>query len=92
MQNPFSTTFSRLPERSYVSTTAPKDIIENFSYDNPTEAVYKITGLRGSGKTVILSAVQKHFSTKDILVSIHRTFRNTSKNTEYNTYNGREKS
>ena len=63
MQNPFSTTFSRLPERSYVSTTAPREIIDNFSFDNPTEAVFKITGLRGSGKTVILSAVQKHFFT-----------------------------
>ena len=62
MQNPFSTTFSRFPEQSYISTAAAKDIIENFSYENPVEAVYKITGLRGSGKTVVLSAVQNHFS------------------------------
>lgn len=57
MQNPFSTTFSKIPEYTYISTIGAKDIIENFSYDNPTEAVYKITGLRGSGKTVIMSSV-----------------------------------
>lgn len=59
MQNPFSTTFSRLPEYTYITTGEPADIIENFSYDRPSEAVYKITGIRGSGKTVILAYVQE---------------------------------
>ncbi len=59
MQNPFTTTFSRLPEDTYIITTAPEMIIENFSYDSPSEAIYKITGIRGSGKTVIMSNVQE---------------------------------
>lgn len=58
MQNPFSTTFSRLPENTYISTAEPMEMIENFSYDSPSEAVFKITGIRGSGKTVIMANVQ----------------------------------
>ena len=65
MQNPFNTTFSKLPENTYISTASVEDIIVNFSYDNPTEGVYKITGLRGSGKTVMLSYVQKKYTSEE---------------------------
>ena len=65
MQNPFTTTFSRLPEDTYITTTAPQMIIENFSYDTPSEAIYKITGIRGSGKTVIMSNVQETMKSPD---------------------------
>ena len=65
MQNPFSTTFSRMPEYTYISTIEPLEIVENFSYDNPTEAVYKITGVRGSGKTVIMANVQNELSSEE---------------------------
>ena len=56
-QNPFSTTFSKVPEYTYIMTEEPGEILENFSYSSPSEAVYKITGLRGSGKTVIMGEV-----------------------------------
>ncbi len=65
MQNPFSTTFSKFPENSYISTSEPREMIENFSYDSPSESVYKITGLRGSGKTVIMASVQDELKTKE---------------------------
>ena len=65
MQNPFSTTFSKIPEYTYISTTEPERIIENFSFDSPTESVYKITGIRGSGKTVILSDVQNELKSPE---------------------------
>ena len=58
MQNPFSTTFSKFPEFTYIRTSEPAEIIENFSYESPSESVYKITGIRGSGKTVIMAGVQ----------------------------------
>ncbi len=64
MQNPFSTTFSRFPEYTYISTMEPLEIVDNFSYDRPSEAVYKITGIRGSGKTVILAGVQEKIKSK----------------------------
>lgn len=59
MQNPFTTTFSKTPEYTYIPTTQPDEILENFSYDRPSESVYKITGVRGSGKTVILGIVEQ---------------------------------
>ena len=58
-QNPFTTTYSKLPEYTYIATAQTQEIIENFRFDRPTEAVYKITGIRGSGKTVIMSRVME---------------------------------
>ena len=58
MQNPFTTTFSKIPANTYIPTEQEQEIIENFSYDNPSESVYKITGVRGSGKTVLLAKVE----------------------------------
>lgn len=59
MQNPFTTTFSKAPEYTYIATHKTDEILENFSYENPSESVYKITGVRGSGKTVILVKVEE---------------------------------
>lgn len=59
MQNPFTTTFSKTPEYTYIATEKTEEILENFSYDIPSESVYKITGVRGSGKTVILAKVEE---------------------------------
>lgn len=68
MQNPFTTTFSKAPEYTYVTTEQPAEILENFSYDRPSESVYKITGVRGSGKTVILTKVEEELRKQDWLV------------------------
>lgn len=59
MQNPFTTTFSKAPEYTYISTDKTSEILENFSYESPSESVYKITGVRGSGKTVILAKIEE---------------------------------
>ena len=42
MQNPFTTTFSKTPEYTYIHTEKTEEILENFIYDNPSESVYKI--------------------------------------------------
>ncbi|MBP3365707.1 MAG: hypothetical protein J6K96_01800 [Treponema sp.] len=65
MQNPFTTTFSKSPEYSYIATDRTTEILENFSYENPSESVYKITGVRGSGKTVILTKVEEEFRSEE---------------------------
>ena len=62
MQNPFTTTFSKAPVHTYIATDEPREIIENFSYEIPAESVYKITGVRGSGKTVALVKVEEELS------------------------------
>ena len=67
MKNPFTTTFSKIPDDTYIPTNQVDEIIENFSYNNPSESVYKITGVRGSGKTVILSKVEDILQNDDNL-------------------------
>ena len=59
-QNPFTTTFSKNPEYSYIATEQAADILENFRYEHPSESVFKITGVRGSGKTVILAKIEEN--------------------------------
>lgn len=68
MQNPFTTTFSKLPEFTYIETKQTDEILENFSYDVPSESVYKITGVRGSGKTVLLAKIEEELIKRDWLV------------------------
>ena len=65
MQNPFTTTFSKAPENTYIDTDKTTEILENFKYDNPSESVYKITGVRGSGKTVILAKIEERLRSED---------------------------
>lgn len=61
MQNPFTTTFSKVPDYTYIPTEQQREIIENYSYETPSESVYKITGVRGSGKTVLLAKIEEEF-------------------------------
>ncbi len=56
MQNPFTHTFGMEPNK-YISTVQTEEIVENFSYPNPSEKCYMITGVRGCGKTVMLSKI-----------------------------------
>ncbi|MBO4640130.1 MAG: hypothetical protein J5710_10285 [Treponema sp.] len=65
MQIPFTTTFSKNPENSYIVTEKTNEILENFAYENPSESVYKITGVRGSGKTVILTKVEEYLRSEE---------------------------
>ena len=70
MQNPFTTTFSKTPEYTYIHTEKTEEILENFIYDNPSESVYKITGVRGSGKTVILAKVEEELRTNESIYKL----------------------
>ena len=61
MVNPFTLTFGKKPN-NYISR--PRDtqiIIDNFEQEPSSEQVYIITGIRGSGKTVMLSTITKYF-------------------------------
>ena len=65
MQNPFTTTFSKIPDDTYIPTEQVSSVIENFSYENPSESVFKITGVRGSGKTVLLAKIEQEIQESD---------------------------
>lgn len=69
MNNPFTTTFGIEPSNYISRNKESEKIISEFSSDNPSNYVYIITGLRGSGKTVLLSAIANHFmNEKDWIV------------------------
>lgn len=56
MQNPFTYTFGVKP-KEYIRNEQSDTILANFSYPVPTEYAYMITGIRGSGKTVMLADI-----------------------------------
>lgn len=58
MQNPFNFTFGVKP-KEYIINPQEDTILDNFMYEEPTEHAYMITGVRGSGKTVMLSDISE---------------------------------
>lgn len=64
-QNPFTTTFSKIPKKTCIKRDELDKLIENFSFEDPTESVYKITGVRGSGKTVGLAQIESLYRSEE---------------------------
>lgn len=60
-QNPFTHSYGNAG-KAYIDMEWSKKVIDNFLYDEPSEYVYKITGVRGSGKTVVLSDIIRYFN------------------------------
>ena len=64
-QNPFTHMYGTAGQ-AYINMGWAEKAIENFSYDKPSEYVYKIIGARGSGKTVVLSDILGYFRNKEL--------------------------
>ena len=62
--NPFSLAFGKEPITYISRFSQTNDIIETFCSDNPTHQVYMLTGVRGSGKTVLLTHISKEIKQK----------------------------
>ena len=61
MNNPFTLSFGLEPA-SYIARRQQTDeVIRSFSSDPSPSHMYMITGIRGSGKTVLLSELEDHF-------------------------------
>lgn len=61
MENPFMISFGKQPESFIVRAKDSKTIIDDFLKEKASNQVYIITGLRGSGKTVLLSSITNEF-------------------------------
>ena len=61
MNNPFSLTFGKEPASLITRDLQINEIIDNFKEDNPSIQAFMITGVRGSGKTVMLTTVSNEF-------------------------------
>lgn len=57
--NPFSLTFGKEPASMIRRTMQVEEILEGFEEENPSYQVLMITGIRGSGKTVMLTEVAR---------------------------------
>ena len=60
----------------YISRIQQTDeILEDFNAEHPVSQVYMLTGVRGSGKTVLMSAIANHLSEKNdwIVVELNPT-------------------
>ncbi|MBR2066704.1 MAG: ATP-binding protein, partial [Solobacterium sp.] len=68
-QNPYTLTFGKKPSQLVSRTTYISSIFETFNSPAPTQQVFIITGVRGSGKTVLMTEATKQFKeTKDWIV------------------------
>lgn len=61
MTNPFSLSFGKEPLSFIERGRQSREIIDSFVEENPSCQVYMLTGVRGSGKTVMLTDIAKHF-------------------------------
>lgn len=61
MSNPFSLIFGKEPVESIPRQAQQQEIIEMFSSELLNQQVYMITGLRGTGKTVLLSSIANYY-------------------------------
>ena len=59
--NPFSLSFGKEPKSLISSSNQFNEIKDSFLSDNPISSTYLITGVRGSGKTVLLTRLSKFF-------------------------------
>lgn len=62
--NPFTTSFGKEP-RNFISRYEEENtIINSFTDEMPSQQVYMITGVRGSGKTALLTRVKKRLASE----------------------------
>lgn len=59
--NPFTTTFGKEPTEYISRNVNAANIIQDFSSDPSPNQVYMLTGVRGSGKSVLMSRIANYF-------------------------------
>ena len=63
--NPFTLTFGKQPNTYISRYENVEDIISTFTADNPISQTYLISGIRGSGKTVLMTSVSNELKKSD---------------------------
>lgn len=64
MENPYSLVFGKMPANFIERDNEIGEIINTFSEKEPSIRAYILTGIRGCGKTVALSKIEKDFRAK----------------------------
>ena len=71
MENPFTLSFGTEPPEHIERLLQKDEIIKAFSADLPPTYVYMISGIRGAGKTVLLSNISDYFSAQKNWLVVH---------------------
>lgn len=61
-KNPYTISFGKVPAKYLSRASIIDSIIEALESDEPDEQAFKLTGIRGTGKTVTLTSIEKHFA------------------------------
>nr|MCR5474195.1 ATP-binding protein [Lachnospiraceae bacterium] len=71
--NPFCLSFGREPDRYVERAEAYSQITDNLDSISPSNSCYLIMGVRGIGKTVLLSTISNEYRDKDdwVVVSLN---------------------
>ena len=67
MQNPFTLTFGKSPLEPVERPVQTNEIIDAFTADPVNQQMFIITGVRGSGKTVMLSKLNSNATCSGII-------------------------
>ncbi len=65
MNNPFTLSFGKKPLQYVSRISQTNTIIESFSAEEPSNQIYLITGVRGSGKTVMMTSIANDMRKKE---------------------------
>lgn len=73
--NPFTLTFGKSPNEIISRYEYVNEITETFKSENPTSNAYLIEGIRGSGKTVLMTSIEKELAQEKnwIIVDLNST-------------------
>lgn len=72
-KNPFSLSFGKEPVSLINRNVQSYEIIDTFEDENPAYQVCMITGVRGSGKTVMLTEINKTFRAEEDWIAMAKT-------------------
>ena len=73
-RNPFTLTFGKQPNRLVLRREMTEQIVDDFLAENPVSQVYLIEGIRGSGKTVLMTTVAKQLESEGwIIINLNST-------------------
>ena len=61
-KNPFTIIFGIEPDSMIPRNAEYNQVISDFTSSSPVSSAYVITGVRGCGKTVLMTSIQNHFS------------------------------
>ncbi|MBQ7565208.1 MAG: hypothetical protein IJT16_14625 [Lachnospiraceae bacterium] len=70
MQNPFTIYFGKKPEQFVLRLSQTNEIINTFDSDSSSTQVYLITGVRGCGKTVMMTDISNKLSAKEDWIAV----------------------